>query len=186
MTAVTDLALGWGRVGLFGFGGGPGMIPLMQVECVQTQGWVTDEQFLEALAAASALPGPIAVKMSVMIGAQTAGVPGAIAALVGVVVPAVTLISVLAGLLTQYRQAPAVSGAMRAVQPAVIGLSRGPWCPSHRTVYEPPWGTDRWRCARGAHAEGSPSGGDCDRDGTRRALSAVVCRHAESIPRSSA
>ena len=56
-----------------------------------------------------------------MIGAQTAGVPGAIAALVGVVVPAVTLISVLAGLL-MLRQAPAVSGAMRAVQPAVIGL----------------------------------------------------------------
>ena len=51
MTELTDLALGWGRVGLFGFGGGPGMIPLMQVECVQTQGWVTDEQFLEALAA---------------------------------------------------------------------------------------------------------------------------------------
>lgn len=98
------------------------MIPLMQVECVHTQGWVTDEQFLEALAAASALPGPIAVKMSVMIGAQTAGVPGAIAALVGVVVPSVTLISVLAGLLMQFRQAPAVSGAMRAVQPAVIGL----------------------------------------------------------------
>ena len=46
MTELTDLALGWGRVGLFGFGGGPGMIPLMQVECVQTQGWVTDEQFL--------------------------------------------------------------------------------------------------------------------------------------------
>lgn len=122
MTALSDLALGWGRVGLFGFGGGPGMIPLMQVECVHTQGWVTDEQFLEALAAASALPGPIAVKMSVMIGAQTAGVPGAIAALVGVVVPSVTLISVLAGLLMQFRQAPAVSGAMRAVQPAVIGL----------------------------------------------------------------
>ena len=122
MNELTDLALGWGRVGLFGFGGGPGMIPLMQVECVQTHGWVTDEQFLEALAAASALPGPIAVKMSVMIGAQTAGVPGAIAALVGVVVPAVTLISVLAGLLMQFRQAPAVSGAMRAVQPAVIGL----------------------------------------------------------------
>jgi len=60
--------------------------------------------------------------MSVMVGAQTAGVSGAIAALVGVVVPAVTLISLLAGLLMQYRQTPVVSGAMRAVQPAVIGL----------------------------------------------------------------
>ena len=122
MSAIVDLAVGWGRVGLFGFGGGPGMIPLMQAECVDAQGWVTEQQFLDALAASSALPGPIAVKMSVMVGIQTAGVGGAIAALLGVVVPAVTLMSVLAGFLIQYRQAPVVSGAMRAVQPAVIGL----------------------------------------------------------------
>lgn len=98
------------------------MIPLMQTECVHAHGWLTEEQFLEALAASSALPGPIAVKMSVLVGAQVAGVPGAVAALLGVVVPAVTLISLLAGLLMQFRSAPAVSGAMRAVQPAVIGL----------------------------------------------------------------
>jgi len=119
---LADIALGWARVGLFGFGGGPGMIPLMQTECVDANGWLTEEQFLEAIAASSALPGPIAVKMSVFVGAQVAGVPGAVAALLGVIVPAVTLISVLAGLLMQFRSAPAVSGAMRAVQPAVIGL----------------------------------------------------------------
>jgi len=122
MSAFVDLALGWGRVGLFGFGGGPGMIPLMQAECVDAQGWVTEQQFIDALAASSALPGPIAVKMSVMVGLQTAGVGGAVAALLGVVVPAVTLISLLAGVLIQHRQAPVINGAMRAVQPAVIGL----------------------------------------------------------------
>ncbi|MBC8454588.1 MAG: chromate transporter [Deltaproteobacteria bacterium] len=122
MNALGEIAMGWGRVGLFGFGGGPGMIPMMQVECVQTHAWVTDEQFLEAIAASAALPGPISVKMSILIGAQVAGIPGAIAALLGVVVPAATLISVLAGVLTQFRDAPVVSGAMRAVQPAVIGL----------------------------------------------------------------
>lgn len=122
MSALVELAVGWGRVGLFGFGGGPGMIPMMQVECVQTHAWVSEEQFLDALAAASALPGPIAVKMSVMVGAQTAGVPGALAALVGVIVPAVALMSVLAGFLLQYRQSPYLNGAMRAAQPAVIGL----------------------------------------------------------------
>lgn len=122
MNALGAIAMGWGRVGLFGFGGGPGMIPMMQVECVQTHAWVTDEQFLEAIAASAALPGPISVKMSILIGGQVAGIPGAIAALLGVVVPAVTLISVLAGVLTQFRDAPVVSGAMRAVQPAVIGL----------------------------------------------------------------
>ena len=122
MNTLVTLALGWGRVGLFGFGGGPGMIPMMQAECVDTQAWVSEDQFLDALAAASALPGPIAVKMSVMVGIQTAGWPGALAALLGVIVPAVTLMGLLAGVLLQYRQAPALNGAMRAVQPAVIGL----------------------------------------------------------------
>ena len=122
MNGLIEIAIGWGRVGLFGFGGGPGMIPLMQAECVETQAWVTEQQFIDALAAASALPGPIAIKMSVMIGAQTAGVPGAVAALIGVVLPAITLMSVLSGILIQYRQAPVVSGAMRAVQPVVVGL----------------------------------------------------------------
>jgi len=122
VNGLIEIAIGWGRVGLFGFGGGPGMIPLMQAECVETQAWVTEQQFIDALAAASALPGPIAIKMSVMIGAQTAGVPGAVAALIGVVLPAITLMSVLSGILIQYRQAPVVSGAMRAVQPVVVGL----------------------------------------------------------------
>jgi len=117
-----DIALGWGRVGLFGFGGGPGMIPLMQVECVETHQWVSDQQFLDAIAASSALPGPIAVKMSILIGAQTAGVPGALAALFGVMVPAVALISMVSGVLLSQRQNPVLNGAMRAVQPAVIGL----------------------------------------------------------------
>jgi len=122
MSTIFDLALGWGRVGLFGFGGGPGMIPMMKAECVDAQAWVSEEQFLDAIAAASALPGPIAVKVSVMVGVQTAGIPGAIASLLGVIVPAVTLMSLVAGLLLQYREAPILNGAMRAVQPAVIGL----------------------------------------------------------------
>lgn len=122
MTGLVDIAVAWGRVGLFGFGGGPGMIPMMQAECVQTHAWLTEEQFLEAIAASSALPGPIAVKMSVLVGSQVGGMPGAIAALLGVTVPAITLMALLTGALMQFRSAPAVSGAMRAVQPAVIGL----------------------------------------------------------------
>jgi len=122
MTGLFDIAVAWGRVGLFGFGGGPGMIPMMQAECVQTHAWLTEEQFLEAIAASSALPGPIAVKMSVLVGSQVGGIPGALAALLGVTVPAITLMALLTGALMQFRSAPAVSGAMRAVQPAVIGL----------------------------------------------------------------
>ena len=114
--------MGWGRVGLVGFGGGPAMIPLMQAECVETNGWVTEEQFLDALAASSALPGPIAAKMSIFVGLEVAGILGAMVAFLGVMLPAVLLMSMLAGVILRYRDAPAVSGAMKAVQPVVIGM----------------------------------------------------------------
>ncbi|MGB0639950.1 MAG: chromate transporter [Myxococcota bacterium] len=122
MSSILELAMGWGRVGLVGFGGGPAMIPLMQAECVETNGWVTEEQFLDALAASSALPGPIAAKMSIFVGLEVAGILGAMVAFLGVMLPAVLLMSMLAGVILRYRDAPAVSGAMKAVQPVVIGM----------------------------------------------------------------
>lgn len=122
MSPIIELALGWGRVGLVGFGGGPAMIPLMQAECVETHGWVTEEQFLDALAASSALPGPIAAKMSIFVGLEVAGFLGAVFAFFGVMLPAVLLMSTLAGVILRYRDAPAVSGAMNAVQPVVVGM----------------------------------------------------------------
>ena len=52
-----DLFLSWLKVGAFGFGGGPGMIPLMKAECVDAQQFLTESQFLDGIAASSALPG---------------------------------------------------------------------------------------------------------------------------------
>jgi len=98
------------------------MIPLMQAECVEGRGWLTDEQFLDGLAVGSALPGPIAAKMSVYVGMEVAGLPGAAVSLVALMVPGVALMSILATVLLRYRNTPAVSGAMAAVQPVVIGL----------------------------------------------------------------
>ena len=72
MVAV-DLLLGFGRVGLFGFGGGQAMIPLMEQECVQQAEWMNSEEFIDALAMGNALPGPIAIKMAAMVGWKVGG-----------------------------------------------------------------------------------------------------------------
>jgi chromate transporter len=119
---LSDLFWSWLRVGAFGFGGGPGMIPLMKRECVDTHGFLTEEQFLDAIAASSALPGPISAKMSIFVGLESASWLGALVAFLGVMLPGVVLMSLLAGLLLRFREAPAVSGAMSALQPVVIGL----------------------------------------------------------------
>lgn len=118
---LLQLLVGFGRVGLFAFGGGPSMIPLMQQEVVRA-GWLTDAEFLDALALGNSLPGPIAVKMAVFVGWKTAGVLGVVAALTGVSGPAIVLMGLLTGLYLRFRDHPAVEGAMRAVRPVVVGM----------------------------------------------------------------
>ncbi|MCK4235643.1 MAG: chromate transporter, partial [Candidatus Krumholzibacteria bacterium] len=61
------------RVGLFGFGGGPALIPLIEKEVVDHYGWLTAEEFIDVLAMANALPGPIATKMALCIGLRMGG-----------------------------------------------------------------------------------------------------------------
>jgi chromate transporter len=116
-----SLFIGFARVGTLGFGGGPSMLPLLQVECVSS-GWVSNEQFLEGLAVGSALPGPIATKMAVYIGWHVAGPLGAVVATLGVVLPSAVLMASLGAFVLRYREHPAVSGALTALKPAVIGM----------------------------------------------------------------
>ncbi|MCB9674157.1 MAG: chromate transporter [Alphaproteobacteria bacterium] len=119
--SAPGLFLAFARVGLFGFGGGPSMLPLMQQECVGN-GFVTDEQFLEGLAVGNSLPGPIATKMALYVGWHDAGALGAAAALFGVLAPSSVLMGLLAGVLIQNRENPYVAGALKGVKPAIVGM----------------------------------------------------------------
>lgn len=118
---LVDLFVGFARVGLLGFGGGPSMIPLMQTECIGA-GWVNEEQFIEGLAAGNALPGPISSKMAVYVGFHEAGVAGAVAALIGVVLPSALLMGMLGALLVRHREHPYVMAALKGVKPAIVGM----------------------------------------------------------------
>lgn len=109
------------RVGLLAYGGGPSMIPLAQSESVGA-GWVTEEQFLDALAAGYALPGPIALKMAAWVGWEKEGWLGALVALIAVTLPGVALMAAFVGFLVRFREHPWVSGAIRGARPAVVGM----------------------------------------------------------------
>lgn len=122
LQTLADLAVSWGRVGLVAFGGGSSMVPLMKTECVDLRGWMSDDQFLDALALGNALPGPIAAKMSVYVGLQVAGWLGALVAFSAVMGPPAVMMLGLAGLYFRFRERPAVAGAMEAVKPVVVGM----------------------------------------------------------------
>jgi chromate transporter len=115
------LLAGFGRVGLFAFGGGPAMVPLMQQEIVGA-GWLSGEEFLDALALGNSLPGPLSIKMAVLVGWKVDGVLGVLASLLGVAGPAVVLMLGLSAVYLRFREHPALAGALRAVRPVVIAM----------------------------------------------------------------
>jgi chromate transporter len=102
MATVVELFLVFARAGLLAWGGGPSMIPLIRAEVVG-HGWLTDAEFVEALAMGNALPGPIATKMSGYVGYKIAGWPGAVAATSGMAFPTVVLMLALASFYFRFR-----------------------------------------------------------------------------------
>jgi chromate transporter len=122
MSEVLQLFLAFARVGLLGFGGGPAMIPLIQVEVVDLHGWLGRGEFLDAFAFGNALPGPIATKLAGYVGYQVAGWPGAAAGLLGITAPTIVMIVALASLYHRYRERQVVQRFLYGVRPVVVAL----------------------------------------------------------------
>ncbi len=122
MSLLWSIFLAFAKVGLFGFGGGQSMMPLVQDEIVNVHCWMTNQEFVDALALGNALPGPIATKMAVHIGYRLAGLRGAAAGLLGIVTPSLVLILALTALFLRYQHLPHISSALRAVRPVVVAL----------------------------------------------------------------
>lgn len=117
-----DVLLSFCKVGLLGFGGGPSMIPLIQLEVVNRRGWLDAATFTDALAFGNALPGPIATKLAGYVGYQVAGVAGATAGLIGISVPTILAMIALAGLYQRHKDRRFVRDFLRGVRPVVIAL----------------------------------------------------------------
>ena len=120
------------RVAMFSWGGGPASLALMQRETTgarwippgQTDAvpWVTPAEFADAVALSNAIPGPIAPQVSAFVGYKLAGVPGAISATLGTVVPTTLLMLILVVLFFGIKNSPVVTRMLQAVRPVVVGL----------------------------------------------------------------
>jgi len=118
---LTALTLAFAKVGLFGFGGGPSFIPLIQRE-VEARRWLEREAFLDAFAFGNALPGPIATKLAGYIGYRVAGWAGATVALLALTVPTIVAMVALAAVYLAYRDTPYVTAFLTGLRPVVIAL----------------------------------------------------------------
>ncbi len=110
------------KIGAFTFGGGYAMIPLIQKEVVESQGWITDEDILDIIAIAESTPGPIAINSATFIGYKIAGFWGAFAATTGVVLPSFVLILAISFILNQFQNLKAVKYAFFGIRAGVLAL----------------------------------------------------------------
>lgn len=110
------------RIGLFTFGGGFAMLPLIEQNVVAVRGWATKEEILDVFALAQSVPGAIGVNTAVFIGLRLRGIPGAIVGLLGMVTPSIFVILTIAHFFTQFQSNVYLVRAFSGIKAAVIGL----------------------------------------------------------------
>jgi chromate transporter len=119
---LLSLFLSFAKVGVMTFGGGYAMIPILEREIVDRQGWASSEELMDYYAVGQCTPGVIAVNTATFIGYKVAGIPGGIVATLGVVFPSLVIITLIAGILTSFADIPAVKSAFSAIRVCVCVL----------------------------------------------------------------
>ena len=127
MHELFELFRSFFRIGLFTFGGGYAMIPLIQAEVERHANWqIGRTEFLDLLTLAQTVPGPIALNTAVFIGYKSRGYAGAVATTLGIIIPSFVIILVIALLFADVRHNPVVDAAFKGMRPAVVALIIGP------------------------------------------------------------
>ena len=119
---LLDLFLAVARVGVLTFGGGYAMIPILEREIVDRHHWATSEELMDYYAVGQCTPGVIAVNTATFVGRSVAGDLGGLAATLGVVFPSLVIITVIAGILTNFAEIPAVKSAFAGIRVCVCVL----------------------------------------------------------------
>lgn len=116
-----QLFLSFFKIGLFSFGGGAGMIALLQEE-VAAHGWMSADKLASFIGVSESTPGPIAINMATFVGSSQGGLLGAICATFGVVLPAFAVIIIVASVLKSVLKYAGVNAALCGMRPVVTAL----------------------------------------------------------------
>jgi len=119
---LTQLFWVFFKVGSFTFGGGYAMLPLIQKEVVEKEKWVAEEEIVDIFAISQSVPGVIAINSSIFIGNKVAKIPGAIAAALGVILPAFVSIILILAVLLSFQNNIYVQKVLQGIRAASVGL----------------------------------------------------------------
>lgn len=110
------------RIGMFTFGGGAAMLPLLRAEVVEKNRWVTDEELLDYYSIGQCTPGIIAINTATFVGYKLRGVLGAVLTTLGVVAPSVIIITLIAAVLQNFMSHSYVTQAFAGIRIVVAAL----------------------------------------------------------------
>ena len=110
------------KIGAFTWGGGYAMLPLIKNEVVDKKKWLTLEDFIDGIAVAQSVPGAIAINTATFIGNKIGGIPGAIVAASGAMLPSLITIMVVAMFFLQFRELTTIQTFFKGANPAIVAL----------------------------------------------------------------
>lgn len=110
------------QVGLFSFGGGYGILPVIQQQVVTQNHWMTMTEFTDLVTISQMTPGPISLNASTFVGMKMAGITGAIVATFGCAFPTAVLALIVGHYYYKYRDMTLVKGVFEGLRPAVVSL----------------------------------------------------------------
>ncbi|MDD6160926.1 MAG: chromate transporter [Oscillospiraceae bacterium] len=122
MNICAQLFLTFAKIGVCTFGGGYAMLPIMQRELVENKGWATEDQLADYYAVGQCTPGIIAVNTATFVGTSQKGIPGGVAATLGLVFPSVVIILVIAAFLSNFMHLAWIGHAFNGVRAGVVAL----------------------------------------------------------------
>lgn len=122
MRLLWELFYHFFKMGLFTFGGGYAMLPLLQREIVENKAWTSQEELLDYYAIGQAVPGIIAVNTANFVGYKQKGKLGSLAAVLGLLAPSILIIMLIFSFLTRYAELPVVQHAFSGIRLAVSAL----------------------------------------------------------------
>ena len=119
MKKLTELFTTFAKIGMFTFGGGYAMIAMIDHACVEEKKWITHEELMDMTVVAESTPGPIAINCATFTGYKIAGMPGAVAATLGMIVPSFVIIYLISMFLENFLEVTFVANAFRGIKIAV-------------------------------------------------------------------
>ena len=110
------------QVDMFSFGGGYAAMPLIQGQVVTAHKWLSMSEFTDLITISQMTPGPIAVNSATFVGIKIAGIPGALVATFGCILPSCIIVTVIAKLYLKYRNMAMLQGVLNSLRPAVVAM----------------------------------------------------------------